>query len=702
MSLKDQILKRVKVVVFAAAILCLLVAGKMIHLQVFQRGKWNAEAAKKVNQIREVQADRGNILAKDGRVLASSVPNFRMRIDFKMPRFDEDLYKKSVDSLAICLSQEFGWKTPGAYKQYLLKGLKSGGTAFPLVPYWVDYFQLDKAKQFPFLRESFYKTGFYTERKVEREKPFGTMARRTLGEMDAGSNYGIYGLEQSFDTELKGKKGKVVEKKIGAKTVRIPIEKPQEGYDLVTTIDVNLQDVAETSLRKQLDKYNADHGCAVLMEVETGDVLAIANLTKSGEGYRELYNYAVGESSEPGSTFKLVSFVVALEDDLVDLDKYSNTGNGVRRIRGARMTDSHDGGYGNITYRDVFVKSSNIGTSLLIDSCYRKDPRRYIDRLYHMHLHEPTGISIKGEPDPYITSPDKSTWSGISLPWMSIGYEVKLTPLQILSFYNAIANDGTMVKPRLVKAYAHRGDIVKELDSEVVSSSIASRSTIKAAKQLMEDVVEYGTARNLKGASLKIAGKTGTAQVAKGSSGYRSGDRMSYKASFCGYFPADNPKYSCIVVVTDPVGRGYYGNVVAGPVFRDIADKVYSMEPELAEEKHKNDTIKPAFTVPISIDGNFAELKNIYKYLDVNYNEDMDTCAWVRTVTSPEYVDLEELPVRKGMVPNVVGMGAMDAVFLLEKSGVAVTMKGKGRVKKQSINPGVLIRPGLKITLTLG
>lgn len=702
MSLKDQILLRIKFVIYIAGIFCVLIIGKIVHLQIFEHAKWSKLQGSKVLRTEEVWADRGNILSSDERILASSVPHFKMRIDFRAAGFNEELYIKNLDSLAYSLSHYLGNKSVGEYKAYLKNGLKSKSRAFPVVSTWIDYFQLDYLRNLPFLRESKYQTGVYFERKVEREKPFGMMAKRTIGEMDGDSKYGVYGLEQSFDAQLKGKKGTVIRKTISGKQIRVPVEKPKEGNDLLTTIDVTLQDVAENSLEVQLRKSNADHGCAILMEVETGNILAIANLTRSGDSYKELYNYAVGESSEPGSTFKLASFIAALEEGQLDIAKYSNTGNGVKNIRGATMTDSHDGGLGVISYKEVFTHSSNIGTSMLIDSIYRANPSKFIDRLYAMGLNEPSGIDIKGEPDPYISSPGKSTWSGISVPWISIGYEVKLTPLQILTFYNAIANNGKMIKPRIVKAIYHRGEKVKDIRPQVLHSSICSSKTVKIARGLMEAVVEEGTANNLRGAYLKIAGKTGTAQVSKGVLGYRSQGRTEYKASFCGYFPADNPTYSCIVVVTNPSRAGYYGNTVAGPVFREIADKVYSMQPELAEKNQKKTDTKPEFTVPVSLNGNLAYLKKVYDYLDVPYTVTNDTAQWVRTTTLGSSIQIEPVGMKKNLVPNVVGMGLMDAVFVLENAGLAVKVSGSGRVKNQSILPGVRIRPGLNIALILG
>lgn len=701
MSLKEQIISRIHLVVWAAGVMCFAIIFKIFHLQLVEYDKWSDFQARNIQREKAVYADRGNILSRDHRVLASSVPDFKMRIDFRSGGFDDELFNKHVDGLAKSLSGYFKDRSVSAYKSYLKNGQKSQSRAFPVYPRYVNYFDLDTVSQFPFLNEKRRKTGFYTERRVKRIMPFGQLSRRTIGQLNSDAGDGVYGIEQAYNEELKGKQGIVRRKRISGKTIWEPKKEPVEGNDIVTTIDVTLQDVAQSALEKQLQKHGAHHGCAILMEVETGNILALANLTRSREQYKELYNYAVGELSEPGSTFKLVSFVVAMEDGAVDLDKTVETGNGVKSFYGARMRDSHANG--TISYRRVFEVSSNVGTSILIDSAYRKDPQQFVDRIYEMGLNEPTGIDIQGEPTPFITSPDKKTWSGLSLPWMSIGYETKFTPLQILNFYNAIANDGRLVKPRLVKEIYNHGDRVQQFKTEVLNSSICSNRTLKMARELMEGVVDSGTAMNLKEAHLKIAGKTGTAQIAKGTEGYTKSGK-TYKASFCGYFPAEEPAYSCIVVVTNPTKGGYYGNQVAGTVFREIADKVYSINPELALRKKTDDEKenKLAYKYPVSLDGNYARLKNVYDFLDVEFAGVEDTLEWVRTTTKQEDVSLSPLSYRTSLVPNVVGMGAMDAVYLLEKSGVKVSLSGKGRVRRQSVMPGVRIKPGIKVILTLG
>ena len=405
--------------------------------------------------------------------------------------------------------------------------------------------------------------------------------------------------EGAFDKELSGKNGVAVKQRLtggdwitvdGAGSVE-----SKDGNDVITTLDIDLQDVATSALMSQLRKHNADHGCAVLMEVATGDVKAIANLELGSDGdYHETYNYAVGESTEPGSTFKLPSLMAAIEDGVIDTGDIVDTGTGSVKYYNKVIRDTKEDGHGKITVKEVFETSSNVGTSKLIYENYKDHPKDWVNRLYAMKLNQKLDLQIKGEGTPLIRYPGDKLWSGISLPMMSHGYEVQLTPLQILTFYNAVANDGTMMKPRFVTGILRNGSVVKSFTPEVIINSIASRSTIRKAKKMMEGVVERGTAINLRNANYKIAGKTGTAQIARDNKGYRSGNTMSYQASFVGYFPAENPLYSCIVVVNAPSNGVYYGNIVAGSVFKEISDKVYAnnfFKDYIPVNKEENKTI---------------------------------------------------------------------------------------------------------------
>jgi cell division protein FtsI (penicillin-binding protein 3) len=464
---------------------------------------------------------------------------------------------------------------------------------------------------------------------------------------------------------------------------------------------VNIQDVAESALKQQLIKHNADHGTAVLMEVETGEIKAIANLGKTkNEEYKEIYNYAIGESRAPGSTFKLPALMVALEDNYVDLDDTIDTKDGEIQYYDKKLTDSKEGGWGKISVKEAFEYSSNVGISQIIYENYKNKENQFIDRLYSMNLNDKLNIEIKGEGEPDIKYPGDKYWSGITLPMMSIGYEIRLTPLQVLTFYNAVANDGKMVKPKLVNKIMDHGKEVKTFDTEVINPSICSQPTIRKAQQLLEGVVEYGTAQNLRDANYKIAGKTGTAQIANKEYGYSKKEEISYQASFVGYFPADDPKYSCIVVVNAPSKNVYYGNLVAGPVFKEIADKVYATSFEM-HEGIKLAENQQAKHIPYTKHSNRQELKSVLNELNITVKDKNVNSKWVITRKRDSLIELANRFIESNLMPNLVGMGAKDAVYILENMGLTVEIVGRGSIQQQSIPPGTRIEKGEKVVLKM-
>ena len=468
----------------------------------------------------------------------------------------------------------------------------------------------------------------------------------------------------------------------------------------MTTIDINIQDVAEAALLRQLEAQQAAYGCVVLMEVGTGEIRAIANLSRGSDGaYRERYNYAIGAATEPGSTIKLASWMALLEDGHVDLDDKIQTGNGKHVFYKTTMYDSHEGGFGEITVKEAFAKSSNIAIAKTVEKYYKEDPQKFINHLYQMRLNKKLGVEISGEGTPYIKSANDSTWSGLSLPWISHGYELQLTPLQLLTFYNAVANDGRMMKPMFAKSITNYGDEVKTFHPIILKESIASKETIAKAREMLEEVVKDGTAKNLKNASFSVAGKTGTAQISKGSSGYKG--RKSYQASFCGYFPADKPLYSCIVVVNAPSKNVYYGNLVAGPIFKEIANKVYSTSLDAQDELLAQNSTSERPRIPISKNGDYDDLANVYEKLDVPYTTN-ENAQWVSVSTGKDSVTVKTKRYEGKTVPNVVGMDVEDAIYILENKGIQVEIEGRGVVKSQSIAPGFIIsKRGVKIKLSL-
>lgn len=694
---KGSILKRTYFLYMMLGVFAVAILFKVFQIVFVQGEQWREKAENLTIQYRTIDAVRGNIYALDGSLLATSVPIYEVRFDPNAEAISDEIFNQNLDTLSQCLSKLFKDKSKLAYKQELTNA-RNKGERYHLIRRNVKYTDLKKMREFPLFNRGRYKGGFLYVQQNKRQKPFRVLAARTIGYDRDGS---AVGLEGAYDAELRGVSGKRLMKKI-AGGVWMPVSgenevEPEDGSDLVTTIDVNIQDVAESALLKQVQKHGAANGCVVLMEVATGEIRAIANLQRGEDGrYYESYNYAIGASTEPGSTFKLASYMAAMEDGFIDLDYKIETGEGKYEFYGTRMFDSKEGGYGTITVKEAFAVSSNIAVAKIIDKFYKSDPQKFIDRLYGMRLNEPLGVEIPGEGKPFIKSANDPSWSGISLPWISHGYEVSMTPLQILTLYNAVANNGKMVKPMFVKGVQKHGKTVQEFEPVVLKDRIASKETISKVKEMLEEVVKNGTATNLRDANFHIAGKTGTAQIAKGKLGY---DKVAYQASFCGYFPAEDPKYTCIVVVNAPSRNVYYGNVVAGPIFKEIADKVYStsidFHDELKEQKDGEE-----LRTPISKSGFAPDLAEVFQDIDVKYIQ-KNQAEWVLTQTSPDSVDMLPATIRENLVPNVRGMAVEDAVYLLENMGLKVRIDGKGVVKYQSIQPGERVVKGGTIKLQL-
>jgi cell division protein FtsI (penicillin-binding protein 3) len=667
---KDQILARTGVIYGTVVVMAIAVFVRIIILQFAESEKWASMADKIVFRRQVDKAGRGDILSDDGRILASSIPYYTVFMDTRSSGMADTTWANGISGLSRGLSQYVGVNSPDGWRTALTNARKRGDRYY-LIKRHVSYETLSHLKQLPIFRYGKFRGGLIYQPENRRIMPNGLLARRTIGYVTEDSLSTIVGIEGSFNSFLAGKDGMKVQQRLtGGAWIdvdNLESVRARPGYDIVTTIDLDLQDAAENALHKQLTKHRAHHGCAVVMEVKTGDVKAIANLEIGSDGrYHETYNFAVGESTEPGSTFKLMSMIAAMEDGVIDLDDTINTGDGTVRYYDKVIRDHEEKGLGKITAREVFEHSSNVGTAKIINDSYKDNPRRYVDRLYSMQLNKPLGLQIKGEGKPLIRYPGEKYWSGISLPMMSHGYEIQLTPLQILTFYNAVANDGKMVKPRFVTEVRDGNRTVKSFGTEVITNAICSRSTVTKAQSLLLGVVENGTARNLKNSNYKIAGKTGTAQIANARHGYRSGSRISYQASFVGYFPADNPLYSCIVVVSAPSNWVYYGNVVSGPVFKEIADKVYAT--------------------------------SFYKPLQALNPEGEEK---VKLHDAAEIIRENDLTVSEGVMPDVVGMGLRDAIYLLENSGLRVYYTGQGRVAKQSPPAGARISRGATVSIEL-
>jgi len=693
---RKHIMKRMQIIYFGLAFLAMLIFGKTIYIQIANGSEMKEKAEEQSLKYITIDAARGNIYSIDGSLIATSVPIFEVRLDLDSSTIKSVTFDKEVDSLAYYLSDFFSDKTQEEYKEEILEARKIQNRYY-LLKRDLSYTELQTLKTFPILKHGRYKGGLIVVEKDRREMPFKLLAKRTIGYERNGV---FVGIEGAYSEELQGTSGKRLVQRI-ANNVWMPINDnseitPQHGNDIITTIDINIQDVAETALYEHLKLHQADHGCAVLMEVETGEVRAIANLTRLEDGtYAEIYNWAVGESTEPGSTFKLASLMAVFEDGLFGLNDLVNTGDGTITYAGQEMKDTHVGGYGTITIKEAFEKSSNVGISKIIYKAYHRNPQKYIDRLYAMHLHEKLGIEIMGEGEPFIKDTKNSSWSKVSLPWMAIGYELTLTPLQILSFYNAVANNGILVKPMFVKEIQQAGETVKEFETVVIDESIASESTIEKAKILLEGVVTNGTAKSVfKNSPYSVAGKTATVQIVT-DHGY---NKKNYQASFVGYFPADNPKYSCIVVVNNPTMGSYYGSVVAAPVFREIADKVTATHADIQIDNFNFSNVE----YPSTVYGYYPDLKTVYFELGMTQNNTSNKEEqWSSVIMKNKQASFHSKTQKKNSLPNLIGMTAKDAIYILEKLGYNVRVKGRGKVYKQSIKAGSSVVKGVEISIYL-
>ena len=646
---------------FAIAVLV-----KLVSIQMVEGEKYRKLAMDRTEKMFTIAPKRGNLYSDDGSLLATSVSRYTIRFDAETvgKRDFEDNVKPLSDALAKLLGNS------SSHYQQLLRKAKVNKNRYALIARNLDYSDYVAVKQFPLFNKGPYKGGLIIEQKIVREHPLGKIAERSVGyeRVDEDGYYTRVGLEGAFGQYLRGVEGKRLKQKI-AKGQWKPIGwdnivEPKDGYDVVSTIDINIQDIAHHALLGQLEKYNAEHGCVIVMETKTGEVKAISNLGRTSEGkYYERLNYAIGESHEPGSTFKLMSMVVALEDKVIDTNTVIDTEKGTYKVYNRTVRDSKHGGYGKITAAKAFEVSSNTAFAKIINNNYKDNPEKFVNRLMNMNLHRELGLPVNGEGTPVIRYPGDKGWSGVSLAWMSHGYEVSLTPLQTLTFYNAIANDGEMLKPRLIKAVKEWDKTILKFEKEVINPSICSKETARKVQQLLKDVVEkkHGTGHGLYSPNFSMAGKTGTTQK-----NYVSKDPevMKYISTFAGYFPADDPKYSCIVVIHEPdKSVGYYGADVSGPVFKSVAQKIYASSPLVDE-----------------VDVNDVETKN----LEEDYQRYF-------AASNKKY----------NQVPNVEGMSGMDAVSILENLGIEVEVKGNGKVKKQSIAKGTDLKKVNKIVLVL-
>nr|WP_245189680.1 penicillin-binding protein [Lunatimonas salinarum] len=652
-------------------------------------------------QYRPVKATRGNIYSGDGSLLATSLPFYRVVLDPSIAK--EEKFRSGIDSLSSLLAGFYKDKSATAYKRLILDAKNSGKKYLILNRKHIGYQEKLAMMKWPILRDGRLGGGVIFEKVDQRYRPFKNLAGRTIGFLNE-DQYGV-GIEYSFNEYLQGQNGEALFQKIAGGSWK-PLHdaedlKPEDGYDITTTLDINIQDVAESALLRQLMNKNAEFGSVIVMEVATGHIKALANLekNKNSYGYGEYYNYAVGEQglTEPGSTFKLLSMIALLEEGKISLNDSIDTGNGVYKFYDRSMRDAKTGGFGKITVREVFEKSSNIGVSRLVNEHFGATPTKYLQYASKMGLDQPLGFQLKGEAIPFFKKPGTKTWYGTTLPWMSIGYEVKVTPLQTLTLYNAVANNGRMVKPMIVQRISRGNATEESFDTEVINKQIASKKTIQQLQSLLEGVVENGTARNIQNDNYKIAGKTGTAQKLVGGK-----YTQTYYTSFVGYFPADKPKYSAIVIIDSPKGFQAYGGDISAPVFKEIADKIHAQDLQMDPEKKVVKNEQPYATdLPYIQAGLTEELQMLCNRFGIS-NHYQEEERWVKSRVSNKSIQWVSNRVVNQRVPDVSGMTLRDALHILENAGLRVQYTGKGRVKNQSLNAGATISKDQIIKLTLG
>ncbi|MBC35182.1 MAG: cell division protein [Bacteroidetes bacterium] len=698
-DIRKDILWRVYLLYFVVLVFGLTIVGRVVYIQLTEGDALQMVSQEKEYKFFSLEANRGNISDCNNNLLATSVPVFEIRMDVDSENISDKLFNDKADSLALCLSKLFKNKSKSHYLSKLKKARKDGNR-YLLIERNASYEDLKELRSFPIFRLGKYRGGLITIPKTVRKMPFGDLAKRTIGYENKTENLFV-GLEGAYSEFIQGRDGNQLKRRINHGDW-IPVNDendilPVDGKDIFTTIDVNLQDVAQNALKDHLFDQGAYQGCAILMEVSTGHIKAITSLRydSASQNYHEAYNYAIAENVEPGSTFKLMSMMAALELTNINLLDSVDTENGVTQYHDRFMKDDHkirEGG--KITIREAFELSSNVVISKIIYEEFKEKPEKLVEFLYDIPLNKPLGIEIKGEGNPYIKHPDnKRYWYGTTIPWMSIGYELTLTPLQTLAYYNAVANGGRMMKPMFVKEIRHGGKVIERFKPETINRKICSRRTVDTLQSLLEGVVLRGTATSLNKTPYLIAGKTGTAQIAEGSKGY---NKENYNASFAGYFPADNPKYSCIVVVNNPTKGRIYGSSVAAPVFKEIADKVYATQLDL----HSNNSVQLASKFSGTVRGNREDLEKVFDALKVP-NDLNSTAEWVSASQSQDTINLRAITTHKTLVPNVKGMSVKDAIYLLEQYGLKVKIIGKGKVSSQSLRPGTVINGSKEIILNL-
>jgi cell division protein FtsI (penicillin-binding protein 3) len=718
-KLHNKIREKYFIITALVVLVAIAILGRAFYISFVEGSAWKKMGNTQTRIEVPVSPTRGNIYSADYHLMATYEPRYYLAIDFCAQGVNIDTLNKYVEPLSNELHKMFPGKSAAEYKNHILNGWKNKekkdpkgkirkNRSYRLLDHYVDYIQWKEIEKMPYFEKGRYKTGLHKDTVSMRVNPYGTLALRTIGtigkEKNENGKTGQTGLELFYDSILSGENGTAIRRKVNGQTIDIINKKPVNGKDVITTIDVTIQDVTEKYLTNKLVELNAESGTAVVMEVATGEIKAITNMGRTRQGYSEsVRNYALADLSEPGSTFKVVSMLVAIEDGRIHPNDSVDTGNGIARIAGEELKDHNfnRGGCGKISAAQSIQFSSNIGVAKLIQKAYENDPASYVDAIYKTGLNKDFELEIPGYAVPRIKHPEKNknNWYKTTLPWMSFGYETQIPPIYTLTFFNAIANNGKMVKPLFVREIQENGKTIEKKKPYVINEHIASKSTINAIRLMLDSVVNHprGTGKPARSEYIRIAGKTGTAQISHGTAGYTAGGK-THQVSFCGFFPVENPQYSCIVVIRNPGTGGASGGAMCGTVFKNIAEEIYAQNKIPNTNILPIDTLKPF--VPKVKNGLSEQSLYALKKLNVKYKDSVDG-QWANSYLHDNQLVLKKREIAENVVPNVVGMGAKDALFAMESAGLKVSLTGKGTVTGQSVNSGTKIIRGQTVALTL-